>query len=356
MKQSPVRRRVAAALVLLTLAGALSACGAGRARQTAVVDHVHAAVQGTTTSDIYLGTHYGLVRSSDGGRSWTDDPGLGEEMVGGLLQTGGTYVASLQPMGGPGMKMTAAQSSMPGMSMGSASTPNIGYSQDGVHWDSAIGIPAAATVAALAMGPSSSTVWASLLGRGVYQSTDAGRDWSEVIPSSVPVTDLTVQGENLLLTTSTGLFVTDASEPSMPALPQLNVSVNDVAPFSFCTTCVVAALATGGVALSDDDGVTWHTEPSSHVFDEVTSFSSSPTVLFGMTPAPGDAGHGLWRSADGGHTWQRVLNRSLVDHLYSVPATATRPAYLLAFEWGITVFRSTDGGETWTKISRIAHR
>jgi photosystem II stability/assembly factor-like uncharacterized protein len=321
-----------------------------------VQDHVHAATEGSSVSQIYVATHYGLVRSMNGGRTWVPDGGLGQEMVGGLVKTGPSYVASLQPSG-PGMKMSPAQSSsMPGMSMGTASTPNIGYSSDGVHWHSAVGIPAGLTVAALTTGPTSSTVWTSLLGHGVYESTDSGQDWMEVIPSTAPITDLAVKGQNLLLTTSSGLFVTSTASPTMPALPQLGVGVNDLAPFMYCTTCVVAALSSGGVALSHDDGVTWMTQASAHVFDEVASVPSYPLVLFGMVPAPGDAGHGLWRSSDGGHTWRRVLPQSLIDHLYEVPEAAGHAAYLLAFEWGITVFRSDDGGLTWARMSRISHQ
>jgi hypothetical protein len=338
-------------MVALALAG----CGGGAPQAAPVLDHVHDATEGSSPAQVVVATHYGLVRSMNGGASWTPDGGLGTEMVGGLVKTGQSYVASVQPMSGPGMKMTAAQDAMPGMSMGTESTPNVGYSADGVHWKSAIGIPAAATVAALASGPTAATVWTSILGQGIFESVDAGVHWREAIPSTVPITDLAVEGQDLLLTTSDGLFVTDTTSPTMPALPQLDEAVNDVAPFSFCTTCVVAALSSGGVALSHDDGVTWATQPSSHVFDEVASVPSAPLVLFGMIPAPGDAGHGLWRSSDGGHTWQRVLAASLIDHLYEVPAAAGQPAEILAFKWGITVFRSHDDGLTWTRLSRIAH-
>lgn len=347
-------RRLLPVAVAVTLAFGLTGCGGGHPAASPVLDHVHGATEGGSPSEVYLATHYGLVRSMNGGATWAADGGLGREMVGGLIKTGPSYVASVQPTSGPGMKMTAAQDSMPGMSMGTASTPNIGYSADGVHWHSAIGIPAGATVAALTSGPTSSTVWSSLLGRGIYESTDGGVQWSEVIPSTVPITDLAVEGQNLLLTTSSGLFVTGTTAPTMPALPQLEQAVNDVAPFSYCTTCVVAALSTGGVALSDDDGISWATQASTHVFDEVASVPSAPQVLFGMIPAPGDAEHGLWRSSNGGHTWQRVLQQSLVDHLYEVPAAAGHGTRILAFKWGITVFQSNDGGVRWSRLSKIS--
>jgi hypothetical protein len=330
----------------------LGGCGDTSPSSGTVLDHVHAAVPGSSGSVVYLATHYGLVRSNDGGRSWIQDPGLGDEMVGGLVKTGNSYVAALQPTG-PGMKMTRGQASMPGMSMGSASTPNIGFSNDGTHWYSAVGIPDAASVASLVAGPNSSTVWASLLGRGIYESTNDGHHWNEVIPSTSPITELEVVGQSLLIATSSGVFVTDTTDPSMPALPQLNNPVNDVVPLEGCSTCAAVALSTGGVALSDDDGVTWVQHASAHVFDELASVAGTPTVLFGMDPAPADRGRGLWRSTDEGRTWLRVLDHPLIDHLYQVPGTATQPGYLLAFEWGITVYRSNNVGATWFRLSRV---
>jgi photosystem II stability/assembly factor-like uncharacterized protein len=338
----------------VAVAGLAAGCGGG-SPTAVVVDHVHGAATGTTGSDVLLATHYGLVRSDDGGRSWTKDSGLGEEMVGGLVKSDGRFVAALQPMSTPDMKMSPSQESMPGMSMGTTSTPNIGYSSDGTHWRSAVGIPPAATVSALVSGPTSSIVWTSLLGLGIYESNDGGLRWQKVIPSTAPITGLVVIGDNLLITTSAGVFVTDANAPSMPALPQLNEPVNEVVPDYFCSTCVLAALANGGVALSGDDGVSWTQKSSKHVFDEVASEPGAPAVLFGMVPAPGQNDHGLWRSIDGGQTWQRVLNHPLVDHMFEVPSSGSQPPYLLAFEWGITVYRSNDWGATWQMLSHVSN-
>jgi photosystem II stability/assembly factor-like uncharacterized protein len=345
-----------AVLACATLAATAAACGGGPTSTATVLDHVHAAATGTVGSDVLLATHYGLLRSTDGGLRWTKDAGLGQEMVGGLVKSSDQFVAALQPMSTPDMKMSPSQASMPGMSMGTASTPNIGFSADGTHWRSATGIPAAATVAALVSGPSPSMVWASLLGLGIYESTDGGRKWQKVIPSSAPITGLVVRGDNLLITTSAGVFVTDADSPSMPALPQLDEAVNEVVPDYFCDTCVVAGLASGGIALSANDGVTWTQKSSRHVFDEVASEPIAPGVLFGMVPAPGQGDHGLWRSTDGGQTWQNVLDRPLVDHMFEVPGSGSQPAHLLAFEWGITVYQSNDSGATWHMISHVSDK
>jgi hypothetical protein len=76
------RLRLAVVATAMALAGVGAAgCGGARSGAGAVLDHVHGAAAGATGADVILATHYGLVRSADGGRSWTKYFGLGEEMV-----------------------------------------------------------------------------------------------------------------------------------------------------------------------------------------------------------------------------------------------------------------------------------
>jgi hypothetical protein len=333
----------------------LAACGGGTAAgsQPPVTDHVHGVVAGSGSTQILLATHYGLEQSEDAGATWQVDNGLGEEMVAGIVKLPSDYVASLQPMAGMKMpRMTAANMSTPGMSMGAASTPNIGYSTNTDRWYSAQGIPPGAAVAALAGGSNASTVWASLIGFGIYESTDAGRSWQRVIPATVPVSDLLVVGANLLFVTPSGLFVTDVTDPSMPGLPELSQPVNDMTTLPNCGSCVVAALGSGGVAASRDGGVTWRQFADSPTFDELSA-PPATSALFGMVPSSADPNHGVWRSTDGGTTWTKVLTVPLVDHLYALPAEARSPLEILAFQWGINVFGSTDDGVTWSPVSHI---
>ena len=248
-----MRLRAGAVVLAVVLPTVLAACGGGTATgsQPLVADHVHGVVAGSQSAEIVLATHYGLEQSEDAGATWQADNGLGEEMVAAIVKLPSDYVASLQPMAGMQMpRMTAANMSTPGMSMGAASTPNIGYSNNTHRWYSGQGIPPGAAVAALAAGSNGSTVWASLIGFGIYESTDAGRSWQRMIPAAVPVSDLLVVGANLLFATPSGLFVTDAAAPSMPGLPELSQPVNDMTTLPNCGSCVVAALGSGGVAAS----------------------------------------------------------------------------------------------------------
>jgi photosystem II stability/assembly factor-like uncharacterized protein len=199
---------------------------------------------------------------------------------------------------------------------------------------------------------SGEVVWAAVLGSGVFQSADEGRHWSVAIPAKVPITALAVVGANLVLATDSGVLVTGTTSPSMPALPQLAATVDDLEVSSSCSACLVATLAHGGVATSQNGGVSWQRHPFRVTFETVTSPTYLPGVLIGAAPAPSKRSQGLWRSTDDGVTWRRVLSVPLIDHLYDVPADRSHAAQLLAFQWGIQVWSSHDGGRTWQRVAR----
>jgi hypothetical protein len=353
-------RRLVVALALTT--AVLAGCGSGggggskvaSAASTTVEDHVHGVVPGPHGSQIIIATHYGLETSSDGGATWQPNTTLGREMVSGIVRARGQYVASLERM--PGMSMPAMKSSMrsmPGMSMSATTTSDLGYSTNTASWHAAQGIPAKATITALTAGPDG-TAWASVLGSGIFESTDGGRDWRLALPDRVPVTALATAGQSLAFATPSGVFVTDAGSPSVPALAQLNSPVNDLVSWEACPLCLVAATPRGGVAVSRNAGVTWKQQAPGPVFDEVQPLTGSAHALLGMVASGVDPKRGVWRSGNGGKSWTRVLDRPLVDHVYQVPASPGHPGSLLAFQWGIKVFRSTDGGRQWTRIAHIA--
>ena len=101
-------RRAGVAAGALAGAMVLAGCGGGAANHAAtasppVADHVHGAVAGPQPGSLLIATHYGLASSTNDGKSWTSDGGLGDEMIAGIVKTRSTYVASLQMM--PGMSM-----------------------------------------------------------------------------------------------------------------------------------------------------------------------------------------------------------------------------------------------------------
>ena len=65
----------------------------------------------------------------------------------------------------------------------------------------------------------------------------------------------------------------------MPALAQLQGSINDVDAVPGCAHCVLASLGTKTVAFSQNAGVTWKRHSAPTTFDEVYA---TRTAVFGL--------------------------------------------------------------------------
>ncbi|OFV93453.1 MAG: hypothetical protein A3H28_16600 [Acidobacteria bacterium RIFCSPLOWO2_02_FULL_61_28] len=180
-------------------------------------------------------------------------------------------------------------------------------------------------VTSLALDPRApSTVYVAAAGGGVWKSTNRGARWS-------PLTD------------------------SLPSLASGAVAVD---PFSgdvwygtgelnFCRDCYYGA----GVFRSSDGGATWlRISPE--------SFLSSPTsvivfdrrnrgtLFIGRSTA-------LWKSSDGGQSWQVVLRGAVTDFVLNPADSSIAYAAIGNFSGSPEngVYRSADGGETWTRLS-----
>ena len=126
-----------------------------------------------------------------------------------------------------------------------------------------------------------------------------------------------------------------------------------------------------GVYKSTDGGRTWRhcglTETRN--IGKVRVHPSNPDLVyvgaFGHAHGP-NTERGVYRSKDGGETWEQVLFRSAEAGVVDLSLDATNPRIIYAAFWegvhrahelisggpGSGLFRSTDGGDTWTEISR----
>ncbi len=124
-----------------------------------------------------------------------------------------------------------------------------------------------------------------------------------------------------------------------------------------------------GVYKSTDGGKTWKNiglEKSRHISD-IAIHPSNPDIVFvaAQGPVHGPGGErGVYKSIDGGTTWKRTLFVDDNTGISSLCMDMTNPRILYAATWqhrrypwkvesggaGCGLWKSTDGGETWNKI------
>jgi photosystem II stability/assembly factor-like uncharacterized protein len=126
-----------------------------------------------------------------------------------------------------------------------------------------------------------------------------------------------------------------------------------------------------GLYKSTDDGRTWSNVglKNSKFIGRICIHPQDPDLVY--VAALGDVfgpnpERGVYRSRDGGKSWQKILHRSDVAGAIDLSMDRSNPRILFASMWearrnfwnissggpGSGLFRSTDGGDTWQEISR----
>ncbi|HSC25626.1 MAG TPA: hypothetical protein VLD67_00040, partial [Vicinamibacterales bacterium] len=184
------------------------------------------------------------------------------------------------------------------------------------------------------------------VGGGLWKTVDGGENWA-------PVTDGQVRSS------SVGAVAVSESNP-------------DVVFIGMGETCIRGNIMSGdGVYKSTDAGKTW-----THIgFADAKNISkirihpANADIVF--VAAFGHHGaanpeRGLFRSADGGKTWRKVLFRDDRTGAIDVSIDRRNPKVVYAALWeayrveyqmssggpGSGLFKSVDGGETWKEITR----
>ena len=175
-------------------------------------------------------------------------------------------------------------------------------------------------------------------GTGIFKSVDAGKNWQQVWKTHGQIGTMAIDPKN-----SDVAFAAVFGSPFGPSKER-------------------------GVYRTIDGGKTWQqvlfvderTGASDVAFDP-----NNPHILFaGMWQAQrqpwvmtsGGAGSGLYRSTDGGETWQRLKEKGLPDGEWGKVGVRVAPsnssvvyAMIEAKDGGL--FRSNDGGEKWEHVS-----
>lgn len=189
-----------------------------------------------------------------------------------------------------------------------------------------------------------STIYIGSASGGLFKTTNGGNSWANVFISSatLPIGDIAIDPDNEnVIWAGTG---------------EANASSQSVRG--------------DGIYKSVDGGTTWQNmglEQSAYFGRIIVDHSNSNKVFAAVcgnlyTP---DANRGIYRTLDGGNTWQNVLfvNDSvsgidLVQHptnpniLYAAMWERMRGLnYRRSFGEGSGIWKSTDGGNSWTELS-----
>jgi photosystem II stability/assembly factor-like uncharacterized protein len=286
---------------------------------------------------VWAGTLSGPYRSTDGGRTWTPQRD-------GLPTGDNPYSAPVQKVlidpSAPSHLLALGGNQRLFKKAGTGAL-NYGrvYSSDdgGEHWTTRATIGTDFNVVdAVAGGASLGTVYAAVIGQGVFRSTDGGRSWTAVnagLPQ-LQVRDLAID----------------------PADPQrVWVALDHAAALAD------GAYAPGGIYRTTDGGATW-TAANGGLPQNASATASKATAMLSVHRAADGrlytADHGLlsqrrFVSTDGGASWTALT--ATVDRFY--------PASTAPFAWASsadgrrlvagttdTILGSADRGATWTDV------
>ena len=183
-------------------------------------------------------------------------------------------------------------------------------------------------------------------GGGLWKTTDGGTTWA-------PVTDGQIKSS------SVGAVAVSESNP-------------DVVYLGMGETQLRGNVMQGdGVYRSADAGKTWtHLGlADTHAVGKIRVHPTNPDLVYVAAlghPYGPSSERGVYRSTDGGRTWQRVLFRNEKAGAVDLALDANDPRVLYASLWevyrtpwmlssggpGSGLFKSGDGGDTWTEITR----
>jgi photosystem II stability/assembly factor-like uncharacterized protein len=268
-----LRAAIGAAAVMASLI-ALSSAAAALPHTS---DYHSLLVSSSDPNTLLLGTHTGVYRSTDGGRSWRAAGLAGEDAMN-LVRAGNTIF-----MGGHDVFAKSTDDGKTWQAMRPAGLPSLD-----VH--------------GLTVDPrDQKTLYAQIAMTGLYRSVNGARSFrlvSSDVNGMMMSVAITPVGKFIVGDMSRGIFT---SATGKHWLHTANGMVMGLAADPHNANRIVA---TGrGIAISNDGGRSWAAALVSKVmFGPIAWSPQNPRLVY----AVGDNDRSLWRSLDAGKTWKKI--------------------------------------------------
>ncbi|MGH7447225.1 MAG: WD40/YVTN/BNR-like repeat-containing protein, partial [Longimicrobiales bacterium] len=182
-------------------------------------------------------------------------------------------------------------------------------------------------------------------GGGVFRTTDAGRSWENITDGQIPVGS--IGAIEVAPSNASVIYVATGS-----AALRSNVSIGR------------------GVYRSDDGGATWRFAglEKAGAIGDIVVHPSNPDIAFVAAvgnPFGRNPERGVFRTRDGGRTWEKVLFVSDSTGAVDIDMNPTNPDELYAGMWRAErkpwtiisgareggIYKSSDGGNTWIRLT-----
>lgn len=303
--------------------------------------HLHSfAIAPGSNPRIYLGTHYGLFWSSDGGQTWPQKRGILNNLMITSIAINSRdpdmmMIAGLSPSGvnfgqngvlvsrNAGQTWTLVNSNLPG------NPPNVYAVYAGIS--------------------SSNEFYAFVVGQGVYVTEDAGLNWNLLTrtDNSTAFKTLLVDQQthnNLFIGLSSGLYELNQGSSSLQKITSVigevfAIKVSQVHPnILYCST-------DNGFYKSVDGGKTFSLISIGQPLTSFVVNSTDDAILYGIS------GQEMFSTQDGGQDWKQIFTFTEASPMDLI-ADPSDPSTLFAgFYFPALAVESNNSGASWRNIA-----
>lgn len=303
--------------------------------------HLHLIALGGQPGVVYLGTHYGLFTSTDGGHTWPQPRGV--------LNTLMILDLALNPTNPQVLAVIGRSSS------GTTNQDGIYFSANGGNlWqlsNTPIGLSPSAYLFHVQAG-SAGRFYAFYVYSGWFETSDMGAHWHLITTSNLSnmltptlLTD-PANPNHLMLGGDQGLFETNNDGQSWHRLPAIKGNVQSIVASTTTPRLIVCA--------TDQSIYYWHEGTSQITLIANTQLPAPPTRL--IISANGNTlyglvGRDLWASYNSGITWKHLWTFDRSD-LISLTIDPQHPQHLYAgFFMPGQAMESVNGGTAWHTLT-----